>query len=66
VSTGLVICSVCGLEAHQAQDHTWFHCSERTPLCEGAYAAYPRYAQDVRGPACLADGPLPPSRMPEK
>jgi hypothetical protein len=72
MSTGLVICSTCRREVHQDSRRSplekgWYHCDDGTPRCAGAHSAYPQTADEVRGPACCADGPLPaqsPSKEP--
>lgn len=63
MSTGMVICSICGKEVHQWGDREvsrgWVHCETREPICGSAI--YPKARADVKGKACEADG-----RMPEK
>ena len=67
MSTGLVICSVCGREVHQWGDkremNGWEHCGASgptTPMCEKASAVYSWRRADVVGEACEADGALLP------
>lgn len=69
MSTGLVICSVCGKEVHQdgmrdaATGKTeWRHCSRFhgwTPLCDGATVMYPHARIQIVGLFCQADGLAP-------
>lgn len=62
MSTGLVICSICKREVHQWGEITvgrgWVHCPDRTPICEGAHAIYPRTQGEILGAPCCADGPV--------
>jgi len=56
MSTGMVICSKCLREVHQdLVDHTWYHCEDATPRCDGADSVYPLMGH-VKGYWCGRDG----------
>lgn len=61
MSTGLVICSGCHREVHQGATRSdgarWYHCEDRSAMCRGATAIYPRTRQDIKGNYCGADEP---------
>lgn len=56
MSTGLVICSLCNHEVHQdGPNHSWRHCDDKTPICEGAKAIYPNTSDEIVGKWCGRD-----------
>lgn len=61
MSSGLAICSVCHREIHQGvvgigwPEHRWWHCNDRSAICEGARAEYPRNYGDIVGAFCGMD-----------
>lgn len=56
MSYGLLICSKCSREVHQDGDnHTWRHCEDKSPICEGARRDYPRNASEIKGKFCGCD-----------
>lgn len=56
MSTGLVVCSICHREIHQdGPDHSWRHCEDKTPRCEGASIEYPKTRGEIVGSWCGAD-----------
>lgn len=60
MSTGFVVCMACKREVHQTgSHHTWLHCEDGTPRCEGAVSIYPTAWWDIKGTYCEADGPAP-------
>lgn len=59
MSYGVVVCSHCHREVHQARDREqrlyWYHCQDRTRLCQDAQAAHAKSKSLIVGPACMAD-----------
>lgn len=56
MSSGMVICSECLREVHQdGPNHTWTHCEDKTPRCEGAMSVYPLMGH-IKGKWCGRDG----------
>lgn len=59
MSTGMVICSACKRELHQDGDKAiqngWIHCPDKTAMCIGAHAEYPKSPSDIKGPWCGRD-----------
>ncbi len=56
MSFGLVICSTCKREVHQdGENHTWRHCEDKSPRCEGAVSAYPTDKSGIAGKFCGMD-----------
>ena len=56
MSFGLVICSTCKREVHQdGENHTWRHCEDKSPRCEGADSVYPSDKSGIAGKFCGMD-----------
>ena len=63
MSYGIVICSSCLRELHQDGDRAvgngWLHCEDKTPICVGGTADYPKSETEIRGAWCGRDrGPV--------
>lgn len=59
MSIGLVICSICYREVHQdGPNHTWTHCEDKSPRCDGASSIYPKNRAEIKGKFCGCDGDL--------
>lgn len=63
MSWGTVICSICHREVHQTgpldqltKRHGWQHCEDKSAMCDGAQAVYPKSVSEVQGKWCGADG----------
>ena len=56
MSTGMLICELCYREVHQdGPNHTWTHCEDQSPRCEGAGSVWP-FMGHVKGKWCGRDG----------
>ena len=55
MSTGLLVCNKCMREIHQRGDRKWFHCEDKTLLCEGASGIYPKDDSEIKGKWCGCD-----------
>jgi hypothetical protein len=58
MSYGVCICSECNREVHQAlrvSRRVWFHCDDRSELCQNAVAQRADSKAQIRGEYCLED-----------
>jgi hypothetical protein len=49
MSCGIVVCKTCRREVHQHGNRKWFHCQDKTPLCEGSEVVYPEMIKTPSG-----------------
>ena len=65
MSYGMVICSACKREVHQAGDKSWFHCDDKTARCQTAVSIFPNDASEIIGKYCGSDE-MKPFCLPDK
>ena len=68
MSWGMVMCSTCKREVHQARRPSdgvlyWYHCDDKSDICPHSQADYVRSTTEVKGKWCGFDG-LPGKGMP--